>query len=590
MAIKRYRAKLVPKVLKCKTFHGHPTNMEQKYEVCEKDVAAFIPQLQSGQIPFCYNHNEKDVVGRVVHAGRSPSDNALEIDYEIDTTTEKGKDMDQWISKGRMASVSLSHMWGTNQVKEVSACWIPARHGSNTYADVTDPSEVKLMQQMHFNSNSGRYERQPDPLNPIRVAASAEDEEQHTTDVFIFQLTEMMPIVNASAVSSPPQAAAVAPSSPSAALPSPPVPAEVPAGSGLGLAPMEVEEEKKQQQPAAPVGSQQPSTVGSSFDFVKNKFMYGNGPWRKEEQATVLESLATEALEKAKAIKEANEAKAKLAAFVAQQEARNKEIEEEVRKKQDALNESLKTKVADALEGLDPELPMKARIQASLATATQKELEAFDIDIQSVLKVQASRPMQFQVQAERRFHEWQAQQYPSNARGGSVTIPSAVGATPLVQASSKSAPASDQLVNASAPDHFRTDIAAARKQPRGVSADPVRASAMRRARAFNGRGALSEYASFEDGSNKAVEWQSGAGANFPHDKIIANMTQGTMEAYFNVLDHSQPEDGTGGKMIVQASNYERPEVVASFCRFLKSNPQMMRVNQYDDDFASTIED
>lgn len=533
---RRYRAKIVPTVLKCKTFHGYPTTSEQKYEVCEDDVAAFLPQLKSGTIPFCYNHNEDQRVGTVVNASRNPADHSLEIEYELDTSTLEGQDMDGWINAGRMSGVSLSHIWGTNTVKEVSACWNGARSGSVTYADATDPNEVRLMQHLHLNSNSGRYERRADPRNPIRVTASEEDEARATQSVLIFPLMS----VHASATTPVPAAAAAQPATAPVATPA--------------AAPMDTDEAAA---PAAAAG------LGVTYEFVKQKVLHGNGPWKNDEKKVLLDGMAKDALAREQAIKEAEDLRAELAAFKAKQEADKLAAVEELRKKQDAINDSHRQKMADALDGVDDNLPAKASIKASLATANKERLEELELTINSFLQIQASRPASFTVAAETRFHEWQAAQHLKQARAAQQQqhMPQQQAAHTPDAAPLKVDASAPPAVNASSRGF---DIAAPRTQPRTIVADPVRASSLRRSAAMRGRGAMSEYASI-DASRQTTVWKKGAGANFHHDKVIEGMSRETADAYFDVWDYSQCADGTGGRSVIKLGDYTRPDIVLAYC-------------------------
>lgn len=591
MTISRFKAKIVPKVLKCKTFSGIPTNAEQKYEVCEKDVEAFIPQLKSGRVPFCYNHDEKDVVGRVVDASRNPADNALEIEYEVDASTEKGKEIKSWMDKGLMHDVSLSHLWGSNQVLEVSACWIPARTGSKTYADVTDPQNVKLLRQLHFNTNSGRYERDADPMNPIRVAASFGEDQEPV--LLIYPVSEMTSLaVNASSIPAPAPAAAAVVTRPPAAVASPPPAAAAAAAATVApTSPPPPPAASTTEPTPMDVDGQTPLSVSQAFEFAKNKFMHNNGPWKKEDRQAVLESMANDALLRDKALKEAADAKAELERMKAEKEEFKQQLEAEVRKKQDALNDGMRQKVADALEGLDHDLPMKARIQACIGTATKEQLEAFDVDIKSVLQVQASRPLEFKIAAEKRYRDFHAQHLqqqraaPAAAAVASAHTPSP-SFPPIPVAASASASGEERV---SASYYAGYDSNAPRKQPRDVLANPVRASASRRAAAMRRPGAVSEHANAESHA-QTTEWKRGAGANFFHAKVTAGMKPETKEAYEAVWDHAMADDGTGGDLMIRASDYQNLGLVVEYGKSSRMQPQMMRMNQFDDDYKPVLED
>jgi hypothetical protein len=357
----RFRAKIVPHVLRQKSFVGRPPpHGPKRFEVCEKDVAAMMPKMAG--LPMCYNHDRKDVVGKILASYRNPKDNAWEIEYELNTSTVRGKDTVDWVNKALMRGVSLQHLWGVNEPLEVSLCWKGMRPGSETYEAV---AASKISQLVHFDSNLGYYSRDSDPEAPIAVAAAFLSEEEQE-DLIIFEFAAQSMADNSAYVAASmdngpdPSAAAVAPAAAAAQAQAQAQPPPQP-----------------QPQPQDPIT---PEELFKRFTEMKKRLgeMNAAAPLRNSDKQEIMDNMALLEVEKEKESLRASNAEAELKAYKEKEAAARKELEDKLRKEQDEINANLKQKIGDFMATFDDRPEALAEAKVAMDGMTTAGLAAWD--------------------------------------------------------------------------------------------------------------------------------------------------------------------------------------------------------------------
>ncbi len=203
----RFKATIVPKVLKQSAFKGMPMGKASQYDVDEHTAKQLHDRINATEIPLVYNHTERLVVGRVIRASMTPN-GGMDMEAETDDATVEGQMASGWIRGGKLKAVSLCHMSVVNKPLEVSFCWEGARGPEAKCHSVWD-------------SNTESYI----PINaePNVIAASLTSTElDEVLDFFtLSSITEMPETVAASADApmTPPPAAAPAAEPPVATAP-----------------------------------------------------------------------------------------------------------------------------------------------------------------------------------------------------------------------------------------------------------------------------------------------------------------------------------------------------------------------------------
>ena len=508
----RFRAKIVPNVLKVKSFKGRPRpGHPERYEICEKDVADMMPKMVNR--PMCYNHNTSDVVGKVLASYRNPKDNAWEIEFELDASTPKGRDTVDWVTKGRMRGVSLQHIHGINEPVEVSLCWKGMREGSETYEAI---AASKISQLLHFDSNLGCYSRDSDPLEPIAIAASATEEPE---DLFIFEF----------AMSNDLYVAASSSSAAEPATPAQPAPAAQPAQPAQPAA-----------QPDAAAVSDADTNLLKRFSEIK-KLLSQVGPaapLKNAEKQEIVDVAALMEVEKEKETLRANALEQELRTYKEREAKVREETEAKLRKEQDEINASLKQKIGDFVAAFDDQPEAIAEARAAMDTMSTAGLAAWDKQNEKVKASYSGRGIQPSLQAQNAMsafykqRQMQMQQQQRTGLDSSMTIPvvrTAAAAAPLPIAASYT---QQQHVFGRPHDRpYPTEAILASKQAHGASF------------AFGKYRPAQEYDAIE-ASNDLQTWQPGVGGNVNYSRVTNNPEiQRAMQAIFEA---TPPGNGCGG--------------------------------------------
>ncbi len=153
----RFKAVIVPTVLKQRASHGLPQGTASVYDVDEQQCKRFLERINAKRIPLVYNHTDHLQLGHVVSASMN-SKGGLEIEAETDQSTPLGLEATKWIKEGSLAAVSLRHMSVVNEPEEVSLCWSGARGPEARCHSI-------------YDSNTRSYI--PINASPVSIAASS---------------------------------------------------------------------------------------------------------------------------------------------------------------------------------------------------------------------------------------------------------------------------------------------------------------------------------------------------------------------------------------------------------------------------------
>ena len=562
--VRRYKATLVPKVLRAKTFSGRlPQTHDEKFQVCEKDVADMMPKMAG--LDFCYNHDRKDVVGKVVASFRNPDTNSWDVEYEIDGSTTKGADMIGWIEQGKMKGVSLQHLWGKNEPLEVSMCWRGMRDGSVIYSSEEAVAASKTRGLICWDSNQNCYTRESsEPLDTntsdLAVAASVAAESEY--DIIIFDIMMQQPSVAASFSAaaapegtSPPPAAAAAVPAPAAAQASPDV---------------------QQQQAAAPGTDLKPADELTKEEFFKRytdakaRLTYG-GILKNSDKAILLESIGQLEVESKQQAADRAALEARLEALESKARKEREAIEADLRQKAEIANASARQKVGDLIETLACDEPgVSENAKAVIASLNATQLELFSKCSDSV-KASKSNSVQFPVLAEKYMDDFMLQRKAQREaeehqqmRMSQMSAPAAAAA-----ASSSSTPiAASYSLDRDYVPRGTMAIAASNSIPSyrfgmahstPIMTMAIMGSKSARAPIIGPGGSMKKYRaaavsdSFER-SNAGKTWVPGAGANWNHETITNDV--GVQRGMFSWMEETQPGEGTGNQGVMSFKKRE----------------------------------
>jgi len=124
--MRRYTGVVVRRPLAQRSFTGAPQTDAQRLEMTEGDVAALWSRLTN--LPLCYNHQDTNVIGRVVRPFRTAEgDVAVEIELN-DSLAARA--LEPQIVRGLFRGLSLKHNRETLEPLEVSLCDRGAREGT----------------------------------------------------------------------------------------------------------------------------------------------------------------------------------------------------------------------------------------------------------------------------------------------------------------------------------------------------------------------------------------------------------------------------------------------------------------------------
>jgi len=212
----RFRATIAPKVLRRNTFAGRqPMTRAEQLELTEQQVQQLMAQMQG--IDFLYGHDTQEKIGHVLAAFRHPSDKSFMCDYEIETSSVKGRSVFEKIKNGGLVGVSLRHCPNTLTPKEVSACWRGARPGSVTHLDPSDPKHIS----QPLSGSTNRHNASDSSANMYDTLASdvfASESFGSSQDfVFLPFVSTHLDMGDISASEVPPAAAGAAAAPPAAA-------------------------------------------------------------------------------------------------------------------------------------------------------------------------------------------------------------------------------------------------------------------------------------------------------------------------------------------------------------------------------------
>lgn len=378
--MRRYRAKIVPHVMRQKSFTGRPRpGHPERFEVCEQDVAAMMPKMAN--LPMHYNHDtRRPPVGRVIASYRNPADRAWEIEYELDGATREGADMIGWIEKGHMKGVSLQHLWGTNEPLEVSICWRGMRPGSETYEAI---AASKIRKLVHFDSNSGRYMREVDADDPIAIAASA-DAPPDDDLIILETMSDPMYIAASNNIND----ADAAPADSMSFTPHV-APAAAPAAAAAA--------------PAAAADAAFPR-----FADAKSILQSSGGIMSSTSKQQVLESMGQLELEKERMRTEKEAALAELRAYKEKEASARLELETKMRREQEAADAETKQKIGDFMAAYDDRPEALEHASKVINSMTPAQLQVVSQLGESV-KASYGRPV-YATKAEQAMSEFLSQQ------------------------------------------------------------------------------------------------------------------------------------------------------------------------------------
>ncbi len=210
----RFRATIVPKVLRQQAVHGLPRGPASQFDVDESLCKRLHDRLNAKTVPLVYNHTDHMKLGHVVCASMNAS-GGLDIEAETDESTTLGQEATKWIEGGGLCAVSLRHMTVVNEPEEVSLCWAGARGPEARCHSI-------------YDSNTQSYK----PINAPPVTISASGAPESTEELEFYPLSDLQTLTMTSVSASAPPA----PVDPSpASSMAPPAASAAPSSSGFSL-------------------------------------------------------------------------------------------------------------------------------------------------------------------------------------------------------------------------------------------------------------------------------------------------------------------------------------------------------------------